>query len=269
MSEPSHSEVPPVVPPPLLPNMVEPVNAPLRGPWGFWLTTGWGAIIGCAYLSVQVLVTVVYVAVYAVMHHGEPFPSADTIASNGLLLSVASILTVPVVVGLCLLFAKLRKGPSIRDYLGLTWPTPRAFIGWSLGLFVLMGASDSLTVALGRPIVPEVMVDMYRNTSFKPMIWVAIVIAAPVAEEFFFRGFLFQGWSQSRLGGLGTVWLTSALWAVIHLQYDAYGIATIFVGGILVGLARLKTRSMLLCVAMHAMMNLVATIQVAVFLPEP
>lgn len=62
--------------------------------------------------------------------------------------------------------------------------------------------------------------------------------------------------------------MTAALWAMIHLQYDAYGIATIFVGGILVGLARLKTGSVLLCVMMHAMMNLVATIQVAIFLPE-
>lgn len=62
--------------------------------------------------------------------------------------------------------------------------------------------------------------------------------------------------------------LTAALWAMIHLQYDAYGIATIFFGGLLVGTACLKTGSVLLCVVMHAMMNLVATIEVAVYLSE-
>ncbi len=196
--------------------------APLRGPWGFWPTVGWGTIIGCAYLGAQIVVVVAYMVFHGVMHHDKPIPSTDAIASNGLVLSLAAILTVPVVVGLCLLFARLRKGPPLRDYLGLRLCGARSFVGWSLGLFVLIATSDSLTVALGRPIVPEVMADYYRNTPFKPLIWVALVLAAPLAEEFLFRGFLFQGWSQSRLGGSGTVLLPAALWAMIHLQYDAY-----------------------------------------------
>ncbi len=264
MSEPSNFELPPIVPP-LPPDTTEPTLALPRGPWGFWSTAGWGAIIGCAYLAVQILVTVVYVAGYAALHQGKSIPSVEALASNGLVVSLAAILTVPVVVGLCLLLAMLRQGPSLRDYFGLRWPGGRSFLGWSLGLGVLIVASDSLTVALGRPIVPEVMADIYRNTPFMPLIWVTLVIAAPLAEEFLFRGFLFQGWSRSRLGGSGTVLLTAALWAIIHLQYDAYGIATIFVGGILIGLARLKTGSMLLCLAMHATMNLVATVELIIF----
>jgi membrane protease YdiL (CAAX protease family) len=51
------------------------------------------------------------------------------------------------------------------------------------------------------------------------------------------------------------------LWAAIHLQYDAYGIGMIFVCGILLGYARMRTGSVLLCMVMHAFMNLVATIQ--------
>jgi uncharacterized protein len=269
MIEPTNFGLPPIIPPPPLPGMTEPAIAPRRGPWGFWSTAGWGAIIGSAYLGVQIFVTVVYVVAYGVVvHHGKSFPSAAAVAANGLVVSVAAILSVPVVVGLCLLFAKLRKGPSIREYLALRWPGLGSFVGWGLALVALSVVSDFLTVALGRPIVPEVMADIYRNTACKPMVWGAMVLAAPLAEEFFFRGFLFQGWSRSRLGGPGTVLLTAALWAMIHLQYDAYGIATVFVGGILVGMARLKTGSVLMCLFMHALMNLVATIQVAVFLPR-
>ena len=53
---------------------------------------------------------------------------------------------------------------------------------------------------------------------------------------------------------------------MMHLQYDAYGMATVFIGGLLVGSARLKSGSMLLCVVMHAMMNLVATLEMVIFL---
>ena len=266
MSAPRYPELPAFVPP-LLPGPGETAVPPLRGPWGFWPTAGWGTIIGCAYLGVQILVTIVSVIAYGVLHHGQSLRSAGAaIAVNGSVVSMAAILTVPVVVGLCLLFARLRNGPKLGDYLGLRWPTAGAFVGWCLALVVLIVASDCLSVALGRPLVPEVMAEIYRNTAFKPSIWVAMVLAAPLAEEFFFRGFLFQGWSQSPLGGPGTVWLTAALWAMMHLQYDAYGMATVFIGGLLVGSARLKSGSMLLCVVMHAMMNLVATLEMVIFL---
>jgi len=40
-------------------------------------------------------------------------------------------------------------------------------------------------------------------------------------EELFFRGFLFRGLSSSFMGPVGAVLVTSALWALIHTQYDA------------------------------------------------
>jgi uncharacterized protein len=59
--------------------------------------------------------------------------------------------------------------------------------------------------------------------------------------------------------------ITSLLWAAIHLQYDLYGIATIFVGGIFLGWVRLKTDSIWLCIILHGMMNLIATLEVAAY----
>ena len=87
---------------------------------------------------------------------------------------------------------------------------------------------------------------------------------APILEELFFRGFLYSGLSSSFLGPLGTILITSISWAAIHLQYDLYGISTIFVFGLLLGAARLKTHSLIVPVLMHALMNLVATIQAVI-----
>lgn len=266
MTEAFNPEPPPLVQPPVI---APDANAqpPSKGAWSFWQTVGWGAIIACAYLAVQILVALVYVIGFVVVNKSEP-PPINEIESNGTIMAVAVTLCVPVVVGLSILFVKLRKGPVVHDYLGLRWPTLRQFMGWMLGLIVLMVASDCLTVVLGRPIVPEVMVDVYRSTSFLPLLWFGLVIAAPLSEEILFRGFLFRGLAESPLGGTVTVFLTAGLWAIIHLQYDAYGIANIFAFGIVLGFARLKTGSVVLCMVLHGFMNLLVTMEVVIFFPS-
>ena len=131
---------------------------------------------------------------------------------------------------------------------------------------LLIALSDALTVWLSRPIVPPFMVEAYRTAGFVPLFWLALIVAAPLAEETLFRGFLFEGIVRSRLGAIGTVILSSLTWALIHMQYELYGIATIFVSGLLLGYVRLKTGSLYATMFLHGLMNLVATIEVAVFL---
>lgn len=60
--------------------------------------------------------------------------------------------------------------------------------------------------------------------------------------------------------------MTSAAWAVIHVQYDWYGMAVIFVTGIVFGIARKKSKSLLTTILMHSYMNMIATIETVVFL---
>jgi membrane protease YdiL (CAAX protease family) len=124
--------------------------------------------------------------------------------------------------------------------------------------------TDVTTSLLGRPIVPSFMSAMYATADPVWMIWVAMLIAAPLFEEMFFRGFLFEGFQSSLLGTVGTVIVTAGLWAVIHVQYDAYGIVTIFCLGLLFGAARAYTGSLLVPLGLHSAANLVATIQAAV-----
>ena len=92
-------------------------------------------------------------------------------------------------------------------------------------------------------------------------IWLAVIVAAPVFEEIFFRGFLFKGLQHSRIGPLGAILVTSLLWATIHLQYDLWDLGIIFALGIFLGFARLKTGSVYATIALHALVNLIATIE--------
>ena len=152
---------------------------------------------------------------------------------------------------------------SVKEYLALNPLSWRAAARWCAALVGLVVLSDGLTILLHRAIVPEVMVQVYQTAGFPLLLWLAVVVAAPLAEETFFRGFLFKGILHSRLGGAGAVVLTAFIWAVIHQQYDLYGVANVFAAGLLLGHARLRTNSIYSGLLMHGLMNLIATIEVA------
>jgi membrane protease YdiL (CAAX protease family) len=232
-----------------------------KGPWGFWATAGLGLLVAGAVLGLQILIGVVWAVVFGgIMRNSDGDPS-----TNGTLWAVASCAGAPMAVAGCVLAAALRRGTSLRDYLGVNLPSWRDARPWVFTFLLLLAAMDGASLLLGKPQTPEVMVKVYRSASPLPLLWFGIVVAAPVSEEIFFRGFLFRGWERSPLGGMGTILLTSVCWAAGHLQYDLYGISQVLVTGLVLGLARWRTGSVLLTMLLHAIMNLIATLQTAVY----
>jgi uncharacterized protein len=251
----------PAMPPPL------PVLEPPK-PWGFGATIGFSILIAVGYLAPEVVMGIV-VAIIVAARSGGKEPHWDELTrqleSDGGMLAVGTLASAPFVVGLVAWFASMRRGLSIREYLGLQWPEWKVTKRWVLALFILIVISDGMTSLVGRPVVHEFMVEAYTSAgAFKIFLWLALMVAAPLSEEFLFRGFLFVGLARSWLRDTGTILVTSLLWAVIHAQYDWFGVSAVFLAGLLLGAARLKTGSLWLCVVLHGVMNLVATIEVAV-----
>lgn len=255
---------PPGLPPIIATVVPEPI--PPRLPWGGWATLGLGMAMLAVYIFAQSAATIGVMAIHAIRQGGKISEQFETVALDGDVLGLAILLGAPLAIFFAGWLIKLRQGPTLAVYLGWHWPKWRSVIRWSLGMAAVIVGSELLTGWLNRPDVPEVMLAIYRTADFKPLLWLGIVLLGPAAEEVIFRGFLFHGWQQSRLGNWGTILLTALLWAGIHLQYDAYGIATIFTYGIFLGLIRWQTGSMLLCVVLHSVLNLVATIQVEQYL---
>jgi membrane protease YdiL (CAAX protease family) len=166
---------------------------------------------------------------------------------------------------LTLWFTRLRKTISIKNFIGFKEPLKREWVRWLLILAAFLFLSDGVSFLLDQPIVAPFMVDAYKTASSLPALLFAIVVVAPIFEEIFFRGFLFQGIRYSRLGPIGAIGITSLLWAVIHLQYDIYGMATVFALGVLFGMARLKTDSIHLLMVMHSFVGLVATMETVLY----
>jgi membrane protease YdiL (CAAX protease family) len=106
-------------------------------------------------------------------------------------------------------------------------------------------------------------VEIYDSAHFVPLLWGAVIVAAPVFEEIFFRGFLLEGLRRSRLGSGGAVVLTALSWAALHIQNGSYEISLIFSLGLALGWVRLRTHSLYPALAMHALVNLVDILQMA------
>jgi membrane protease YdiL (CAAX protease family) len=234
---------------------------PEARPWGFWATLGWTGLLIIVMFAVQFVVLIAFVVVETIA--GRQI-TAERLTS-GLVVSTAELWSVPPLLALIALFVHLRRYP-LREYLGLYWPTGRRLVALAMaGMIVFVVASDGLTYVLGKPVVPSFMVQVYRTAGWLPLLVAAVVVAAPIAEEVLFRGFLFKGVAESRAGPWAAIALSTVVWALLHAgQYDAYQVGIIVAGGLYLGYVRLRTGSVLLTIVLHAIQNLIATIEVAI-----
>jgi len=234
-------------------------------PWSFWATIGFSLIIGVTYVLIQTIVVVVFIVAAKLRESNFDFARLiDSIESNGFLLAVATCVSNPVVVALTVLFAKARTQITVEQYLCLHRVGWKALAKWLLVVVLFVIFHDTLIFLLHKPIVPDVMIDAYKTAYFTPLLLLALIVIGPVSEEIFFRGFLFKGIESSKLGPPGAIIITALAWSAMHLQYNILGIAGIFVGGLLLGFARLRSNSIYPPIVMHALQNLIATIEVVV-----
>ena len=165
---------------------------------------------------------------------------------------------------LVLLALGLARGVDPKSWLALVPVRTATLLGWLVFAVLLLLLADLATVELGRSPVPPVMETIIETTRYTTMLWVALVIAAPVFEEVLFRGFMFEGLRRTRIGAWGTIAVTTLLWTLLHVgQYDQYFLVLIALIGILLGYARERTGSLYVPLAIHAVNNLLSILQLS------
>jgi membrane protease YdiL (CAAX protease family) len=150
------------------------------------------------------------------------------------------------------------------EYLALRWTS---WINLAIGvvaLIVLVMGWDLLSRATGREVAPGFMGDVLKSAQADGALWLLVIafcIAAPVSEELFARGFLYRGWSESAVGPVGAIILSSMVWTALHLQYDWFFFGEVFSIGLLLGYLRYRSGSTWLTIVVHGLNNLAATLQ--------
>ena len=87
----------------------------------------------------------------------------------------------------------------------------------------------------------------------------AVCFLGPILEELIFRGLFYHRIHiKLRVNEWLTVLILAAIWAVIHYTYPLPVIGVIFVEGLLLGAAVIKSKSLIVPIVMHICWNLYA-----------
>jgi len=238
-------------------------TAPCR-PWGFWMSTVFGIASVIAWLACQWL-ALIAVFLWLGISVNSGAAELDTMATHGFTIAAVTIGSAPAAILVLMAAAKLARC-SVADYLALRWPDRTHLLIGIACIAVLLPLGDLSSYLTGRDLVPPFVVDAYRtarDSGHIVTLAIALVVAAPLMEELLFRGFLFPGYAGSLLGVTGTVLLTSAAWAAMHVQYEWFYIFQIFILGCVFGWLRWRSGSTTLTLILHGLVNLTALLQVA------
>jgi membrane protease YdiL (CAAX protease family) len=189
--------------------------------------------------------------------YGQTLGHLPNFSGDGAAITLIIAVSTPVEVALLALFAT-RAGANAVQYLGLTWPKRGELLFGLAATVAMIVAGNVLSWLLGRNLVTPFQTDIYITASTAGwLLWllIAVVILTPIGEEVLFRGFLFRGWLRAPRDAWPVIVATSLLWAIIHLQYDWYVIAQIFVFGLLFGWLRWASGSTILTILLHALIN--------------
>lgn len=234
---------------------------PRRKVWKFWGTALWGMFAVAALLAGQVLVLA-----YEVLHNGNLADIAAIIraaAEDGVTLALSVILGLPTLAA-GLWFAIHFTETPFADYLALRWTSGKNFL---VGIFGLIGLTVFWTLVsrlFGHETSPGFMEGVVKSARADGALWLlifALCVAAPIAEESFARGFLYRGWSESRLGPIGAIVLSSIVWTGLHLQYHWYFLGEVFTLGLWFGYLRYRGGSIWPTILLHGLNNLAALAQ--------
>jgi uncharacterized protein len=228
-------------------------------PWGFWPTIGLSAAIAIAYTIAQGIGAFAWILIAGISI--EILRDPKELSQNGGVIAYATLVSSIVTVALCVLFARLRKGISLRDYFALRWPPKKTAAGWTAAFLLYLVACSFLFSFLDSSATEE-FTNAIQNVSgaAKILLWIALYVGAPITEEFFFRGFLFVGLQRSRLGSVGAILISTLLFTAIHIQYELQGLVFVAAAGLFFGVVRHKTNSLPFCIMLHSIMNIIATL---------
>jgi CAAX protease family protein len=235
----------PTPPPPVLPEL--PAGAGPR--WPAWYA-GVGFLV--ALIATQIAVIIVAVATGATSDEDDPTFTV-----------VATFLQGVVFIGTAVMFASFSGKPRARQF-GLRpsrfWPT----VGWAALGLVSFYALAALYTAIVQPDAEQTVAQDLgadQGTLGRIAAGFMIICIAPVAEEFFFRGFFYRA-LRSRYTVLVAALIDGLLFGVIHWDFSSADglliIPPLAALGFMFCLVYERTGTLYPVIALHAFNNAIA-----------
>jgi membrane protease YdiL (CAAX protease family) len=223
-------------------------------------TFGWALLI---FVAAQIAATAA-VAVWNLIHDQ---PLLLIRGYDGPLIALLTLVTNPVQVLLLIVVVQRWNGRDAIEYLAIRRFSLNDFLIGFFLLAALAAAVNGIGRLIGHETVSTFETEIFttsRAAGWLPVLFVAIIVVAPIGEELFFRGFLFRGWVTPDDHGVFAVIVIAELFSAMHLQYDWFGMTQVFLTGLLLGWIRWRTDSCLLTIVLHMLVNLESTVEAMV-----
>jgi uncharacterized protein len=220
--------------------------------WGLWATLAFAIL---AFVFGQAM----GIAVLSLAKNFDP----ARVDSDGTAVAIYTLVGNAVEIVTLVLATRL-AGADALEYLGLDIPRWRDVVIAAAGLLVVIASADALTFALGKEMVPAFQLELHRTARAEgtlPWLWLAIIVAAPVGEELLFRGFMFRGFVHEPRDALPGILVISLIWSMLHVQYDWFGTAQVFLIGVLFGFVRWRTGSTTLVILLHMLLHMLLNLE--------
>jgi CAAX protease family protein len=235
---------------PELPEGIERPPRPDRPAWKPW--TAWVGLIAAFGAALVGALFVGIVGALAGADFDDPTPAVNI---------GATVVQDLCLVAAALLFAGMAGRPLPAQF-GLRPTSPWKALGWMVAAFVAFYVVTLIWVAIvgGDPDDEKLPQELGVDRSTIAMLAVAFLVSvvAPIAEEFFFRGF-FYGALRNWRGVLPAAIITGLVFGAIHVgSADWEFLLPLGVFGFLLCLLRDRTGSLYPCIVLHCANNSLA-----------
>lgn len=183
---------------------------------------------------------------------------------HGTIFCLSTLLSTPPAI-LLILFISGGTKESIQTTLGLYAISLKETSFACLLALLLFGIYQSLSVSLCGGSVPDPVIRLFHATKPEALFYGAMLIAAPLFEEVFFRGFLFHFFKRSPVGETGAVISTAIIWSLGHLQYEMWEMGILFFIGIVLALFRVWGKSLYPALLFHLILNMGTSLELSFF----
>lgn len=187
-------------------------------------------------------------------------------AQSSALIIIQLVYLIPVLI----VFAYRRINLKSIGFGKFEWSTLGLGCGLLIGSYALIMIHNVILTLLGVETQGEEILQILNELDSPVWFFIVGVIFAPLVEEIFFRGFLFQGFRQ-KYGWIGGGLISSAIFAAGHL--DPVALIPTFILGLLLAYMYHRTNSVWPGVILHFLVNafglcsLYAVTQFADFIP--
>ena len=221
--------------PEIQPPVPTPINEPVR------YSVPWKPIDN--WLGVLLLV-LIDGALFWISQQGQ----RGQLAQSGLLVIVQLTFLVPVII----IFAYRRISWRALGFGKFDWSTLGIGCGLLIASYAVILVHNTVLVLLGIETQGQEIIQLFG--ALESPVWFFIVgaIFAPLVEEIFFRGFLFQGF-RARYGWIPGMLLSSVIFGMAHL--DPVALIPTFILGCLLAYLYQRSNSVWPSVIVHVLVN--------------